>query len=136
MKLSAFIDQHKIKLTSCVQVDRNPHMDAPDMYHYKMVLTRLRRNSRGYARFTSYFSTGFGWDREPTAEDLLDCVASDAASVENTGPFEEWASELGMDPDSRKAEQAYKAVCLQKEKIKQFLGEEAYSQLLWHVDRS
>lgn len=134
MKLSAFINQHKIKLTSCVRVDRNPHMDAPDMYHYKMLLTRTHQDG-GRAQFTSYFSTGFGWGREPTAEDLLDCVSSDAASIENTKSFEEWASELGMDTDSRKAERAYKAVCSQVEKIRQFLGEEAYAQLLWHVDR-
>lgn len=132
--LSEFIAQHKIKLTSCVRVASNPYIDASDMDHYKMVLTRLRQCG-GYARFTSYFSIGFGWKREPTAEDLLDCQAVEAASIENTGAFEEWASELGMDTDSRKAERTYKAACLQVEKLRQFLGEDLYSQLLWHVER-
>lgn len=46
----------------------------------------------------------------PDLCDVLASLASDASVIEE-GPFEEWASALGYDPDSRKAEATYRA-CL------------------------
>lgn len=47
---------------------------------------------------------------EPPIIDVLASLASDA-SVIHEGPFEEWASALGYDTDSRKAEASYRT-CL------------------------
>jgi hypothetical protein len=44
----------------------------------------------------------------PDLADVLASLASDARVIEE-GPFEEWASSLGYDPDSRKAEAIYRA---------------------------
>lgn len=44
---------------------------------------------------------------EPTAADLLESLMLDASSYENAGSFEEWATDYGMDTDSRKAAEVY-----------------------------
>ena len=62
--------------------------------------------------------------------------ASDSSSIENnllTG-FEGWASDLGYDPDSRKAEKIFKVCEKQAERLKKFLGDELYKILLWETE--
>ena len=128
--LASFIRAHGITASS-EMVDENPNMmDGDRMDHYKV---RLR--SRAGKRLTVFFSMGIALCREPTAADVLDCLASDSSSIENARSFEDWASELGYDADSWKAEHTFKVCERQAEKLKKFLGEEAYSQLLWHTER-
>lgn len=47
--------------------------------------------------------------KEPTKFDVMSCLCSDAQTLESARNFEEWASDLGMDSDSRKAEKIYRA---------------------------
>jgi hypothetical protein len=86
-------------------------------------------------RMTVYFSQGSAHTDEPTAADVLDCLAMDAAGLENAPGFEEWAREYGYDTDSRKAEAVYKTVQKQAAKLARFLSPEAYDALLWHTER-
>jgi len=62
---------------------------------------------------TPEFDWRQGYGIEDSAEDrpdaILDCLVSDAWSVLNSRGFEDWANELGYDPDSRKAERTYNA---------------------------
>lgn len=46
----------------------------------------------------------------PSITDVLHCLVSDAGALDH-GSFEDWASNLGYDADSRKAEKIYRA-CL------------------------
>jgi hypothetical protein len=71
----------------------------------------------------------------PTLGEVLDCLASDAASVDNARSFEDWASDFGYDTDSRKAKRTYKTCEKQAAKLKALLGDEAYEQLLYHTER-
>lgn len=71
----------------------------------------------------------------PTLAEVLDCLASDAATVENARTFEEWASELGYDTDSREAYKTYKVTKRQTEKLRALLGPEWFDRLLWHTER-
>ena len=84
---------------------------------------------------TIYFSQGPAIAREPSAADVLDCLASDAAGYESAGSFEDWASEYGYDTDSRKAERTYKAVEKQAADLARILPVDAYNDLLWHTER-
>lgn len=93
----------------------------------------FRRSGRGV--FSTYFSQGSGHTKEPTAADVLDCLASDAAGFENAGDFEEWASEYGYDTDSRSAERTYRTIEKQADKLRRFLGEDLYGSLLWDTER-
>ena len=65
---------------------------------------------------------GLGITDDPTAEAVLEALASDAATLDNAQTFEDWAEELGYDTDSRKAEAIYNQVVEQTDKLRDFLG--------------
>jgi len=87
-----------------------------DAHPYKVV---LRYHGR---QLTVPFFTGSGWTREPSASDVLECLVSDASSVDCAQSFEEWASDLGYDTDSRKAEETYKNCVKAAAGVKRLLG--------------
>lgn len=115
------------------RVDSRPDKlmsEQPDMRHWRVRLSCGRRS------FSLYFSQGSAHTQPPTLTDVLSCIVSDAQSYENCAPrssssnFESWCSDLGYDPDSRKAERIYKAVKKQAEQLKRTVGESAYDVLL------
>lgn len=129
MTMQEFIRHNSIRL-SAERVDANPHMQDSQMDHYKCIL-RAGRSS-----LTVHFSKGFAHTgKPPTAEEVLDCLASDAASVENSPELQDWCSDLGYDPDSRKAEQIYNVIVAQAVKLKRLMGESVYKTLLWDIER-
>jgi hypothetical protein len=67
--------------------------------------------------------------KQPTVADVLDCLASDSAGVENADSFEGWCSEYGYDTDSRKALATYKQCEKQADRLKSLVGA-AYETLL------
>ncbi|HEY6766621.1 MAG TPA: hypothetical protein VI386_17820 [Candidatus Sulfotelmatobacter sp.] len=109
--------------------------------------------------FALYFSQGSAHTADPTLADVLDCLASHAREYENARQsanhaikriytneamqptakpskvFQEWASEYDYDADSRKAEKTFRAIKRQSEQLKRTLGQEAYEELLWKVER-
>jgi hypothetical protein len=58
----------------------------------------------------------------PQAADVLECLVSDASSIEGSGTFESWAEDFGMDPDSRTAEQTWRQILEQAHRLRGFLG--------------
>lgn len=116
------------------RVDWNPNYDIDDSWardatHYKVTLKRPGK------RMTTYFSMGAALRKPPTAEEVLDDFASEAAGVENNPDFESWAREYDYDPDSREAERLFRKVEKLSERLKDFLDDEAYEQLLWKTER-
>ena len=81
------------------------------------------------------FSMGPAHTSEPSMDDVLDAIASDASGIENASGFEDWSSEYGYDTDSRKAERTYRAVEEQSVALRNFVGQQAYDELLWQTDR-
>ena len=71
----------------------------------------------------------------PTVADVLDCLAMDASSYDNSRDFEDWASDFGMDTDSRKAERIYRVSGEQAKQLRHLLGDEAYRDLIEDVER-
>jgi hypothetical protein len=118
--LKAFTRQRRIT-ASADWAERNPNIDGmpPGSRHWRCTLHCQRR------RMVVYFSQGPAIEREPTAEDV-DCLASDAGCAST---FEDWCAELGYDSDSRKAEQTYRLIREQSEKLAALLGP-AYGELL------
>lgn len=122
MTLQQFIDQHTITLTA-TRTDRNPHMDGFEGDHYKVTLKRTGH------RMSLPFSKGYGHTgAPPTAEEVLECLRSDACTDGDT--FEEFCFSLGYDSDSRKAERTFKALVRQNTKLHKFLGEDLFTELL------
>jgi len=125
MTMAEFISSRKITMTA-ERVDANPNMDSQDMDHWKVTLRRyvayLDRGNGGRSRtLTTYFSMGYGHKgKAPTADKVLDCLASDAHGA-NSETFEDWCSNYGYDADSRKAEKTYKACERTRDQLRRFL---------------
>lgn len=128
--LTDFITRTGVTLTA-VRTARNPHMDdSESMDNWRCVLRRGRRS------MVVHFSKGVGHHgAAPTVDEVLDCLASDAASVENASGFEDWCNDLGYGTDSRKAERTYREIGRQAERLKAVLGDEDYETLLWKTER-
>lgn len=65
---------------------------------------------------------------KPDQIDLLASIAIDSSAI-NEGPFEDWASNLGYDADSRKAEAIYRTCIDIAVKIRAAFGHEALEEL-------
>jgi hypothetical protein len=126
-----FIRKQHIRMDAPKLVDRNPNMDednwARSANHFKVTFRK------GQRQMTTYYSMGAALSREPTEEEVLSCLASDATTPDDG--FEEWAREFGYDPDSRKAERVYKACKRQTEKLRGFLGQPAFEELVYETER-
>ena len=85
------------------KTDRNPNMeDSANMDHWRCTLTYEGR------RMSVYYSMGSGHHgKEPTALEVLDCLAMDATYADES--FADFCGNCGYDTDSRKAERIYKA---------------------------
>lgn len=62
---------------------------------------------------------------EPTLDDVLRALLMDASAIDE-GSFEDWASSLGYDPDSRKAEAIWKSCVETGLKLRSALGDETF----------
>lgn len=114
--------------------DSNPNMTADDKWmrearHFRCIMRYHRK------QMTVPFSQGCLIEREPTVADVLDCLASDASGIDNARSFDDWASDLGYDPDSRKAEKTFTIIQSQSAKLKAFLGDDGYEALLYQTER-
>ncbi|MGH7175341.1 MAG: hypothetical protein ACREGR_03215, partial [Minisyncoccia bacterium] len=140
MNTKTFARRNKVRIAS-VLTDRNPYMEGNGereqrngnrlvvMNHYKV---RLRH---GGEKMDLYYSMGVGLSGEPTAADVLDCLASDACGVEGGQSFHDWCGEYGYDTDSRQALRTYKAIVRQAGKLKTLLGNTLFQQLLYKTER-
>lgn len=126
--IQEFIQDHDIRMTT-EQVDsRTDGVDWQwEARHYVC--------SFNDGAYCVQYSMGIGLTEEPTAEGVLSCLASDSALIENVENFEEFCSELGFDDDSIRELRGYELTVKQRDNLKRFLGEEAYQELLWNVER-
>lgn len=60
---------------------------------------------------------------EPTIDDVMESLFSDAQGVEYDG-FYDWAESYGFDTDSRKAERTYLLIVEQTDRLKAFCGDD------------
>jgi hypothetical protein len=99
---------------------------APQQYS-----CRLYR-SNGHRPLTAIVGSDSG---APELCDVLDAVAAQAAVVDQAQAYEQWALEMGFDPDSREGERVYRAARREAKLLRQLLGEDQYARLLWHTER-
>lgn len=90
--------------------------DNPGAHPYKVTLRYKRRT------LTTPFFMGAAHTREPGAADVLYCLCADARSGEMS--FEEFCSEFGYDPDSRKHHATWKACAKMAPRLRRFLGDD------------
>jgi len=107
-------------------------MSESDMDHWECYLENL-----GGDKLKLYFSKGRGHHgRAPDVVEVLGSMQSDSQGFENTDGFEDWCSEYGFDPydDEDECRAIYSAVSRQALGLSEFLGEEAYRELLWETE--
>lgn len=122
MTMQQFIDRHNLTLTA-TRTDRNPDMSDFEGDHWRVTLKRPGK------QMSLFFSKGYGHGgAPPTAEEVLECLRSDAYADGDT--FEEFCFSLGYDSDSRKAVKIYKAVQRQTDKLRRFLDADLFTELL------
>lgn len=111
----------------------NPDADqwARDARHW---VVEIRREGDGpVRRMSTFYSQGAAHKRPPTLAEVLDALAHDADGADQ--PFEEWAADLGYDPDSRQAKQTYRACRASAADLRRVLGPADYRVLLEEVER-
>jgi len=118
------------------KVDRNPTCDTADPDRWPIDNWKcLLRMGRAY-RMTVYYSKSRTYrGTEPTAAEVLNCLANDSAMVENYRSFEDFCSDLGYNSDSRRAKRIWHACNHQAGRLKRFLGVDLYFTLLWGKDK-
>lgn len=133
--IDQFIGKYNLSATSTVALS-NPNMpDSKSMHHYNVTI-RFGERYSGHS-MKVVFSMGQALRGAPELKDVLDCMSSDCAGLENSRNFEDWANNYGYDPDSRKAERVYNSVVDQKQELAsflEFLGPDVYHELLWETE--
>lgn len=82
-------------------------------------------------RFRTWARSNF----KPALRDVLDCLAREAADVENYGAdFEGWAADMGADPDSRSAEKAFNTMREQARALACLFDTEEWRTLLFETE--
>ena len=117
--LQSLINRCKVQ---CVPVPgiKTPYerLDTWQIDARKFTVT-LRYQTR---RLTLAFFQGSAHTTPPTTHDVLSCLLADASYAGYT--FDEFARELGYDPDSRAAYKTYRAVATQTARLRRFLGDD------------
>ena len=112
--LATLIERDRV--TATVKHGAMPRADFPDSDPWTVTLRRKGK------RLTVPFYMGYGHKgAPPDAQGVIDCLLSDASGAEDS--FESWCSDLGYDPDSRKAEATYKACQRIRTRLESFLGD-------------
>jgi hypothetical protein len=114
-------------------VDSNPLMtDMPaGSRHYRVTLRHRGK------QMTVPFSQGPAIEREPTAAEVLECLATDAATLDNSSGFREWCNECGyshFDITREKVQKIWQACLKQRGQLMTLLGDHRYEKLLDYTE--
>lgn len=123
---------------------RAPWSTDEDAHQWNAWKVRLAHIDGGPMLALSYFTgSHYGTNgREkparpvpPTVEDIVASLAFDVQTVGSYGieGFEEWAADIGENPDSRKAEATYRATIEEARRIEEWLPAQAWRELRDHV---
>jgi len=96
--------------------------------HYECEL----HGTNGHRPVTTIIAADSG---PPDLAEVLDALAAQAAVIEETSCYEEWAAQMGFDPDSRRGERVYRSERRQAKLLRELLGDEGYRTLLWEIER-
>lgn len=112
----------KLTISKAERASRNPHMDdmPKGSAHWCVTLTTF--DGIGHRSASFYYSQGPAIVGEPKLAEIMECLISEALSIEQAGTFDSWCSELGLDSDSRRAARCWRAAWKNTDKLKALLG--------------
>jgi hypothetical protein len=130
--LAQFIDRHGIT-ADVAPAASNPNASSfgPDAVHFTVTLRRSSDTTRSMVvPFSGGSPKAFAHTGgEPALADVLECLLLDATSLDDRS-FEEWAEDMGADPDSRKAYALWETVQAQSADLAGFLGSDLFAEFL------
>lgn len=133
LSLAQFIDRHGIT-ADVAPAKSNPNasgFDRPDAVHFSVTLRRTSDSTRTMVvPFSGGSPAAFArTGGRPAVADVVECLLLDTTSLEDRS-FEEWAGDMGADPDSRKAYATWEAVQAQAAELAGFLGSDLFAEFL------
>lgn len=134
LTIADFIERYSIT-ADVAPATSNPNMsDSEYMTHHFLVT--LHHGCRDLAVPYSGGALAFANrpDGQPTVADVLDSLASDASSAGQS--FTDWCGDYGYDEDSRKAYRTWQAVEAQQAELRDFLGADALTVLIYGTERA
>ena len=85
--------------------------------HFAWSLTVVNNYDHNQTAYVFPFNQGLAHTDKPTLVDIISALLSDASCVLSARDFEDFASNLGYDPDSRKAEKIYHQIIRNNAKL-------------------
>lgn len=140
MTAATFADRWLVTIETKRMPDHQSRATAPpDLARMTGWRVRLAHIDGGAPLAVNYYM-GAAWTHHgpngtttydpPTVTQVLYSLATDAQTVEGVETFEEWAAEMGDDPDSRRAEATYHACIEQTQRVRAWLPAQAWAELL------
>lgn len=123
-----FIEAHGIDMeTETIGAEENPYMPDFQGHHYKCTFFRGDDPKNSY--FETYFAMGYAHEDAPTAEQVLEAIASDVSGVHYARGFEDWASDLGYNPDSLSALKVFENIQKIEAALRDWLTPDQFNDL-------
>lgn len=146
MTIAQFIEKHGITFTfkeGSIPADRKDDQWLQEAFHFDCLFRMGDDSPRRQLATDFHMGRGHGKPvkrsdglvirvipPKPDAAEVLDSLRSDAQSVDCARDFEDWASDLGYDTDSRNAHAIWLACMELGRKLRFFLGAAAYEELM------
>lgn len=134
MDIREYVQRQGIRVE--VVKDRGAQVNEDGWEHHAYIL-RLVNDTTGETMEPVPWMQGYGIETVPQDEPatVLDALVSDASTL-TEGAFEDWASALGYDPDSRKAERTYREIQAQASELVRFLGGvDEFEHVAYEIER-
>ena len=126
MNYQEFIDKHRLMYKAeFVTVTRLGDWDC-----YKWQIEVVSPTGS----FKTSYHRGMSLKGMPGLDEVLDSLGQDAGSINDNPSFEDYANELGLLEDSRKAYQEWDEAVEQTDSLRAFLGEVAFEELIHEVE--
>ena len=118
-KLAEYMDEHGLTIERM----SGPDWNVVDGHHRHDYVLRLNHApTQDFFEFPYFTGIDITTDPEDTPTSIFDMLVSDAWTIECNPTFEDYASEFGIDSDSRAAERDYQESRAQAEQFVQLIG--------------
>lgn len=131
------LEAFDVKMKSSFKSTANTatHSASSKQRNYECIITTANPFTGKQHSFTTPFFQGSGIDHDPTLDDVLECLVSDAVSVDQAPTFKEWAEDMGYeledmdDWEKVKVNDAYKGCKREHSALNNLFGKEGAEAL-------
>lgn len=129
-EFAEWLREHGVRRTYTVDNGRKITDDGWEHFSWTITVANRGANAASAATYQFPYMQGLGYTKPPELTDLMAALLNDASTIVNSAGFEDWASELGYDSDSRTAERLYGQVVDNNAKLAKLFGTADLAALL------